>query len=126
MKKRGVLAAIYALTFIVVAFNTVFFIKDNCYYNIDNMPVGELLYPSMSPDGGHYVNVYKVSSSRGKAIRAELVTVGQNGETTKKNIYWQTKSNSALVGWVSDDVVNINDHLIDISSNETYDSRRDG
>lgn len=125
MKIKRITACLLSLVLLVSAFNIVFTIKDTFFDNIDSLPKGEFLYSSLSPNGENTVSVYKVKMPGGFAIRGTSVKLDENGVKTERNIFWQLGSDSAIVGWVSDNTVSINDHIINVENGTVYDSRND-
>lgn len=125
MKIKKITACLIGLLLLVSAFNLVFTIKDTFFDNIESLPQGEFLYSSLSPDGENTVSLYKVKMPGGFAIRGAAVHLDENGVKTERNIFWQLGSDSAIVGWVSDNTVSINDQIVNVESNVVYDSRND-
>ena len=125
MKIKKIAACLISLLLIVSAFNLVFILRDTFFDNIEFLPEGEFLYSSLSPDGENTVSVYKVKIPGGSAIRGTSVKLDENGVKTERNIFWQLGSDSAIVGWVSDNAVSINDQIINIENGMVYDSRND-
>lgn len=110
------------LTIIVVLFNITFFIVDSFFYNIDTLPTGDFLFSSMSPTGEYTLKMYSVygGETLGNAIRGEIVYI-ETGEV--KNVYWKAAEKTAIVSWLSDSIVNINNNNVDIEKNIFYDWR---
>lgn len=121
MKNKIVLYCITVLTIIVVLFNITFFIVDSFFYNINTLPKGEFLFSSMSPTGEYTLKMYSVYAGEtlGNAIRGEVIYI-DTGEI--KNIYWQANEKTAMVSWLSDTIVNINNNNVDVLGN-AYDWR---
>ena len=125
MKMKKITACLLILALIVSAFNLVFILKDTFFDNIDSLPQGEFLYSSLSPDGENTVSLYKVKMPGGFAIRGAAVSLDENGVKSERNIFWQLGADSAIVGWVSDNTVSINEKIINVDGNLVYDSRND-
>lgn len=125
MKKKVLLSSLIVLAITVTFFNLGYIIKNSFYDNIEVLPEGEFLYSSMSPDGESTVSVYRVENEKMVAIRGALVKVSESGNVNETNIFWQVGADSAIVGWHNNTTVSINDQLIDITSENYYDSRND-
>ncbi len=125
MKIKKITACLISLVLIVSVVNLGFILKDTFFDNIETLPEGEFLYSSLSPDGENTVSVYKVKMPGGFAIRGAAVSLDSNGKKQERNIFWQLGSDSAIVGWISNNTVSINDHIVNISSGMVYDSRND-
>lgn len=93
----------------------------NAFFNINNIPTGELIEHFNSPNGDYTINAYLVSSALSSdAVRCELV----NNETKdSRNIYWGYKEYTADVVWTNNDTVIINGRELNIHT-DTYDWRR--
>ncbi len=111
------------LTLIVTLLNLAGTIKGSLYYTLDDLPKGEFLFSSLSNDLSKTLKVYRVEiATLGKGCRAEIIST-VNGKETTKNIYWHVGKDNAIVSWINNDVVLINDVEINVLT-ETYDSRR--
>ena len=90
---------------------------------IKGIPKGELLASYACTSGEYTVNVYLCDggATTDYAIRGELVT---NATGYRKNIYWNYHEYDAVVEWIEDDVVRINDHTLNIHT-DVYDFRWD-
>ncbi len=122
---KRITACILSVILIVSAFNIGWTIKDSFFDNIEVLPVGEFLYSSMSPDGETTVSLYKVNAPGTTAIRGAVATILSDGSKSERNIFWQLGTDSAIVGWVSNNTVSINEKLINISTGQVYDSRNE-
>lgn len=125
MKIKKITACLLSLMLLVSIFNLSFILKDTFFDNIDSLPQGEFLYSSLSPDGENTVSLYKVKMPGGFAIRGATVTLDENGVKNERNIFWQLGADSAIVGWVSDNTVSINERIINVENGSVYDSRKD-
>lgn len=123
MKKGRIITCVLIITLIVTLFNIAFTFRDAYFDNIELLPKGEFLYSSMSPNGETTVSLYRVSVPTGSAIRGAVVTIDDNGKRNERNIFWQLGNDNAIVGWVSDNTVSINEKLINVSTAQVYDSR---
>lgn len=125
MNKRKHLIFVYVLCTFVVLFNTVFFIKDQFFYSMKNLPQGQFVYSSLSPSGTKSALFYRVDTPEGKAARIELVEFDDDMSVKKQcNIYWEVGKSSVAVSWESDDVLTVDDKTLDVSKNNVYDCRR--
>lgn len=123
MKTKKLLTGFIALAVVVSLFNVGFMVKD-CYFdNIEQLPKGEFLYSSMSPDGETTVSIYRVTGMDKSAIRGAVVSIGDNGERTERNVFWQIGADNAMAGWVDNSTININDCVVNVLDNSVYDSR---
>lgn len=125
MARTRAFTCLLILLLIVAAFNTAFMLKDSFFDSIEVLPKGEFLYSSLSPDGETTVSLYKVSVPEGSAIRGAVVTIDDSGEKIERNIFWELDADNVIVGWVSNNTVSINEHLINVTSDAVYDSRYD-
>lgn len=121
--KHRILEFIFVMVFLfVTTFNMVGSTLDAFYYDLTNLPKGEFLYSTMSPDGISTVRLYRVEVPNiGVGIRGEVITK-ENGENITKNIYWQTDAKNAIATWVSDTHISINNKHVNIHG-AVYDSR---
>ncbi len=113
----SLVALLTALTFIA---NIALFAYDNFFYNINQLPVGEHLVSASSKDGRFTINMYKVENSMGVALRGELF---DDKTKTLKNVYWENHADTAVVFWLNEKMVSINENVVDITV-DTFDSRR--
>ncbi len=125
MRIKRITAVLLTAILIVSAFNVGWIIKDSFFDNIEVLPEGEFLYSSLSPDGETTVSLYKVNMQGSTAIRGAVVTLQEDGTKHERNIFWQLGTDNAIVGWVSNNTVSINEQLIDITTDAVYDSRYD-
>ena len=117
---------IFVMVFLfVMVFNMVGLAVNAFANDINDLPSGNFLYSTMSPDGNSTLKIYRVSINNiGTAIRGEVITKNENGETLTKNIYWQTDEKNAIASWEDSEYVTINDKRININGNP-YDSRKE-
>jgi len=87
------------------------------------LPEGSLISTTQSPNGVYSINCYLIEegATNAESIRAELVNHEKKLFKTK-NIYWQYRTTSTDVEWISDSVVVINDIELEIK-HDTYDYR---
>lgn len=119
MKRNFGFKVLYLLTAVVVLVNLAFIIKNSVYFDIDELPKGELVLSEGSPDGEHTLNIYVIKNSIGEAVRGEVVTENQS-----RNIFWQTGVSFARLRWQNNTTVVINGVYINVTDGTTYDSRR--
>lgn len=99
------------------------FIVWKLLFDPNNLPTGEYMFKSVSPNKNYTVRIYQSSggATTGFAIRGELI---DNNKTfnKKKNIYWNYPQETARVKWIDNDTVNISGHEINVKT-ETFDYR---
>ncbi len=111
------------LLIIVMLFNAVALAVDAFSYNMEELPKGKFLYSVMSPDGKNTFSLYLVKMENvNTAIRGEVVSIDENAEMEKQNVYWQVGSKTAIAGWKDETTITVNDKEIKLGG-ETYDSR---
>ncbi len=118
----------YIFIFVVLIANIFFYVKDRFFYNMEELPEGQFLYSSMSPDNTRSAEVYRVDTPRGSAIRVELRSFNfsdkENVVSEEKNIYWAVDKSVVTVGWEDNNIVTVDTKTLDVSKGETYDSRK--
>ncbi len=119
MKKNLPFIIVYVLAVAVTVVNTVFLVKSSVFYDINDLPKGELVETVKSPDNKSELNIYKIKNNIGVAVRGEL-----NNSGKKTNVFWQTGIEETQALWQDNSVVEINGVLIDVLDGGTYDSRR--
>ena len=122
---RILISVCLILTLLVSLVNLGFNIKDSHFDNIDVLPTGQFLYSSMSPGGDTTVSVYKVAVPTGNAIRGAVVSIDEKGNKSERNIFWEVGTENAMAGWVNNDTISINNHLVNVTDGSVYDSRYD-
>lgn len=111
------------LLIIVMLFNAVGLAVDAFSYNMEELPKGKFLYSVMSPDGKNTFSLYLVKMENvNTAIRGEVVSIDENAEMEKQNVYWQVGSKTAIAGWKDETTITVNDKEIKLGG-EPYDSR---
>lgn len=80
----------------------------------------DLLLNSNSPNGEYALSAYRVNGGATTDYSVEVYC--DNGENNKK-IYNAYHEDDVDIEWISDSEVLINDKQIDLSKNETFDSR---
>jgi hypothetical protein len=95
---------------------------------MEDLPEGQFLYSSMSPDNTRSAEVYRIDTPRGNAIRIELRNFDfsdkENVVSEERNIYWAVNKSVVTVGWEDNNIVTVDTRTLDVSKGETYDSRR--
>ncbi|MEE0945236.1 MAG: DUF5412 family protein [Acutalibacteraceae bacterium] len=129
MKSKLKYTIYYLVVFAVFLANIVFFVKDQLFFSIKDLPGAqqgeEAVYSAFSPDLNKVAECYTVTTPQGVAVRVELVTYDENVNVIdKENIYWEVGKESVIIGWVTSDIITIDSRTLDLSKNETYDSRR--
>ncbi len=123
MKFKKAASVLCIVTFFVWLFNTAGLIYDSFFYSMRDLPQGEFLYSSMSPNGTYTLKMYRVQNNLGTAVRGELVRL-EDGQPVYENIYWQVGTDQCIAGWINDTVVSINDISLNVQNPDTFDSRR--
>ena len=86
------------LLLIVMLFNATFLAVDAFGYNMEKLPEGKFLYSVMSPDGKNTLSLYLVSMKNvNTAIRGEIVSIGEEENIEKRNVYWQVGSKTGKI-----------------------------
>ncbi len=112
-------------TLTVVLANIVFFVIDNNVHALDDLPVGVLEKSTAQTDldKPYVVSFYRVEAggTLGTAFRAEATDLN-TGRTY--NIYWDKMTDNGPTGvvyaWISDDVMLINGHSVELSENGAH------
>ncbi len=89
-------------------------------YSISNLPTGELITESTSPNGEYTIKTYLCGGNATVdfSIRGELLIKSKNPQ----NIYWEYKTNKSIIKWLNNNTVVINGHEINLP-NGKYDWR---
>ncbi len=125
MKNKKIFIAIYVFCFLIVFFNIFFFVKDQLFFSIEDVPQGEFIYAAMSPTGDKTAQFYRVTSPEGVAARVEVVVFDQNNNEVKKNnIYWEVGKSNVTISWVDEDIITIDEAPLVLSNGDSYDCRR--
>ncbi len=125
MSKKRALVLFYVVALLITVCNLGFFIKDQMFFDMNNLPKGEFVHSSLSPDTNRTAMTYRVDTPKGSAIRVEIVEVNENIEKIlTKNIYWDVNKKIVTVGWVDNNIITIDGKPLDISIGDTYDCRR--
>lgn len=80
----------------------------------------ELIAESTSPEGTYTINAYVSNggATTSFTVLGELVFNKENKRA--KKIYWQYRENNAIIEWIDDDTVKINNVTLEVPY-ETYD-----
>ncbi len=125
MKKRIAFIAFYAIVLAVAVVNVVFYVKDQFFFSLTDLPKGEFIYASLSPQGDQSANFYRVDTPMGPAARVELISFeSDTGTPTVKNIYWETGKSSVTVRWEDNNIITVDEQAYDLSNGDTFDCRR--
>ena len=129
MKLKIKFAVYYIITFLVFAFNIGFFVSDQLFFKMSDLPAAkdgeEPVYSALSPDLTKSAECYTVTTPEGTAVRVELVTYDEDiNVKERENIYWEVGKDSVIIGWVDENNITIDSRTLNLSENETYDSRR--
>lgn len=94
------------------------------FYDMSRLSGGTIIAEETSPDGTYTVKAYlgEHGATVANTIRGELVF--NHMARKPKNIYWNYREEEAVVFWVDEDTVVINEKELDVPD-EVYDYRRD-
>src|SRR5690554_128160 len=94
------------------------------FYDMSHFSGGVLIAEKISPDVTYTVKAYlgEHGATVANTVRGELI-FNKMGRKPK-NIYWNYREEEAVVYWVDDDTVVINEKELTVPS-EVYDFRRD-
>ncbi|GAA0675143.1 DUF5412 family protein [Clostridium cadaveris] len=109
------------LTSLFIILSSIFFINKYLNSRILNLPDGELIEESTSPNGKYTIKTYLCDGNATVdfSVRAELLTNSKN----PKNIYWEYKTNKSKIKWLNNTTVIINGHKLKLP-NDIYDWRK--
>lgn len=90
---------------------------------MDNLPKGDFIESSVSPNKNYTVNAYLFggNATTDYAIRCEVV-YNSSGKT--RNIYWNYHEDTVDMKWIDENTIDINNHRINVID-ESYDFRDD-
>ncbi len=94
------------------------------FFSMSRLPKGDLISEVQSPNGTYTIKAYRTNggSTTSYAIRGELNFDKLNKKPV--NIYWNYREDKAIIEWIDDDTVMINDHELDVLEDK-YDFRRE-
>ena len=118
MKKNVLFITVYILAFLVITANTVTAAVQSLFPDISDLPKGDIIESTVSPNGTSRVDFYVVKNNLGTAIRGECVRGSK-----RANIYWQTGIDSVDVEWLDEQGIIINNIPLNIKTDK-FDSRR--
>ncbi|WP_032121137.1 DUF5412 family protein [Clostridium amazonitimonense] len=122
MKKIKIISGVVIISIVIAI---IFFRSENSPLdNMSNLPKGEYLSNSTSPNGAYTIRTYLCNGGAtvDYAVRGELIINNKNKKA--RNIYWEYKINVSEITWDSDDTVKINGHKINLPRGK-YDWRED-
>ncbi len=104
MKNNKLIRSLILLILIMLALN----ITSKLKYSMYNLPKGEYITKSTSPNGVYTIKLYLCSgnSTVDFSVRGELIT--NSFIKKKKNIYWQYKTDESNITWITKQRVLIN------------------
>lgn len=104
MKNNKLIRSLILLILIMLALN----ITSKLKYSMYNLPKGEYITKSTSPNGEYTIKLYLCSgnSTVDFSVRGELIT--NSFIKKKKNIYWQYKTDESNITWITKQRVLIN------------------
>ena len=103
--KRKVCMIIALLTIIITAFNVSFMVKDEFFYNLNNLPAGKLLREDYDQNilfsSGILLQVFEIepTDEHPAAIR---VAVKNDFTGESRTIYWQIGTRESIINWPKD------------------------
>ena len=103
--KRKVCMIIALLAIIITAFNVSFLVKDEFFYNMNNLPQGKLLREDYDQNilfsSGILLEVFEVepTDEHPAAIR---VAVKNDNTGESRTIYWQIGTRESIINWPKD------------------------
>ncbi|HHW46008.1 MAG TPA: DUF5412 domain-containing protein [Clostridiales bacterium] len=105
-----VMALIAAFTTII---NTAWTTFDMYSSDIGDVPRGEFLFSSLSPNNNYTVQMYLVDcgNTLGRGVRGEVIDM-QTGQS--RDIYWNLGEPNVIVGWLDEYVVDISGKSLNI------------
>ena len=125
MERKKRIKNIIKNTFVIfiIIFVLVMFIDYN-FFSMNNLPKGNLLKSTKSPNGNYIINFYIVDpihSTVSSSIRAEIVYDGIIFKK-KDDIYWSYRESEVSFQWLNNNEIEINGHTIELPDGE-YDFR---
>ncbi len=111
------------IIFIVIIISVMFLLlKYWLFSSMINLPEGEYLQSSISPENDYKINAYvSIKSLSDDAIRCEVEDL-TTGKT--RNLYWEYKKSEVNINWIDKKTVNINGKILDVTKDK-YDWRKD-
>ena len=105
---------------VLIAF--IMFMSSCNFFDIEELPSGEIINTVYSPDRKHIINSYVVNGNATVdfSVRCEVVSVESNN---KRNIYWEYHCDQANVKWIDNNTVEINGKTLNVIT-DSYDWRK--
>jgi len=93
------------------------------FFNINRLPEGEFLTEEISPNGDYTIKIYVSDGGAtvSDAVRGEVIY--HKRKDKKKNIYWQNHEESAMIYWINEHTISINEMELDVRK-DIYDFRK--
>ena len=93
------------------------------FFDIDNLPHGDVIKEVPSPNGEHTFKAYLVNGGATVdfAIRGEVQF--NNSSKKPKTIYWNYHESEANIKWLDNNTIVINGHELNVAK-EIFDFRR--
>lgn len=90
-------------------------------YGMDNLPTGELISSTTSPEKTYTVNAYCCSGNATTdfSVRCEVVN---NTTKEKRNFYWMYHQSTVTPKWLNDKTIDINGIELNVKT-DSYDWR---
>ena len=104
--KRRICMIITLLAVIITSVNVGFFVKDEFFYSLDDLPEGKLLRneynQSILFSTGYLLEIYEISATD---EHPAAIRVAARNDTTNhsRTIYWQIGTRESLVYWPEDE-----------------------
>ena len=119
MKKKIIIIIFIIATIICILVKSYY----DFFISMENLPEGEFLCSSESPDGTYEIKIYRCNGGAtvDYSIRGELI---EKDKFKSKNIYWSYRESDAKVEWVNDYTVIINGKMLNVQYDK-YDFRRE-
>ena len=119
MKVLGILLAGLAGIILILIL-----VINHFFFSMANLPEGELLTESESPNGEYTVRAYVSMSGAtvADAVRGEVVY--HQKKDKKKNIYWNYRESTAEIDWIDEHTISINGVKLDVRK-DVYDFRKE-
>ncbi len=98
-----------------------FFLPSCAAIGMDNLPIGELIKTSVSPDGQYRVEAYLCSgnATTDNSLRCAVI---ETDSKKSRNIFWQYHQNKANIIWLDNNNIEINGIRLNVLT-DSYDWR---
>ena len=115
MKRIIICSILLITTFVLIS------CSENDISPLQEIEGQEFINETISPDNKYTIKAYK--NNGGATVDwAVLCTLTENETKKTKNIYWQYHEENAVIEWLNDDTVRINQVTLNLPD-ETYDWR---